>query len=258
MKNSIYLMAIFFLFLSCSNDEDLQPMELRVPSVMNVFCQQSPDVSIRKVEYKYNNDNLMTETTLHNGDIYSQTSYTYNSDNHMTFEIYQTDGLKLEKTFIYNKSGQLVNIKYKTTYYDPDGQVVNESETEAPREYKNGQLIKEWESWGGFNTYEYKEGNVAMKIDHSKLGEKHHVTSYKYSGRLLLEERTENKDGDLIYRKIYQYDAQNRLVVVREGENVIEENEYVGNQLIKKRTYYFGIDPGYDICYGNYIYHYQY
>lgn len=47
------------------------------------------------------------------------------------------------------------------------------------------------------------------------------------------------------------------LVGVREGDNVIEKNDYNGNQLIGKRTYYFGIDPGYDICYGTYIYRFE-
>jgi len=32
----------------------------------------------------------------------------------------------------------------------------------------------------------------------------------------------------------------------------------VDNKLIEKRTYYFGIYPGFDVCHGNYIYRYEY
>lgn len=104
----------------------------------------------------------------------------------------------------------MINVKHKTTNYDSIGKVFSSSESEAPREYKNGQLIKEWESWGGYSTFEYKGGKVATKVEYSNLGEWHQRTGYKYSGHLLMEERTENNNGGLIYRKSYQYDAQNR------------------------------------------------
>ncbi|MGJ3233589.1 hypothetical protein [Marivirga sp.] len=61
-----------------------------------------------------------------------------------------------------------------------------------------------------------------------------------------------------MYLKIYSYDSQNRLIQVKDGDNIIEENDYVGYKLVEKRTYYFGIDPGYDICYGNYVFRYKY
>jgi hypothetical protein len=49
------------------------------------------------------------------------------------------------------------------------------------------------------------------------------------------------------------------LIQIRyEENNIIEENDYIDNRLNEKRTYYFGIDPGYDVCYGNYIYRYEY
>jgi len=61
-----------------------------------------------------------------------------------------------------------------------------------------------------------------------------------------------------MYLKTYKYDSQNRLVQIKDGKNIIEKNYYFNKKLIEKRTYYFGIDPGYDICYGNYIIRYKY
>ncbi len=74
----------------------------------------------------------------------------------------------------------------------------------------------------------------------------------------MIEEKKETKVGGLIYLKTYEYDSQGRLVKIQDEENTIEENDYVDNELIEKRTYYFGIDPGFDVCYGNYIYRYEY
>jgi len=259
MKNKIYFLSIFLIFLSCSKDEDLlQSAELDEPIAMNVFCQNSSNDILRRVEYEYGNDNLIIKTTFSNGEIQDKTIYEYNSDNQMILETYETDLRKTEKTYIYNELNQLINIKYIFTDYDSNGQVINESESEAPREYENNLLVKEWEYWGGFNMYEYENGRVKTKIAYTKTGEKHHITAYKYSGDLLIEEKKETKVGGLIYLKTYEYDSQGRLVKIQDEENTIEENDYVDNELIEKRTYYFGIDPGFDVCYGNYIYRYEY
>jgi len=75
---------------------------------------------------------------------------------------------------------------------------------------------------------------------------------------LKVEEKKETAAGSVMYIHIFQYDSENKLTRIFEGENIIEENFYDGNRLIEKRTYYFGIDPGFDICYGNYIYKYEY
>lgn len=259
MKNIIFLTTFFLIVISCSKEDDiLIPAELDNPRVMIVFCQTSIDDTLKIVEYEYDNDKLIRETSIQNGEVQSETTFEYNSDNQLISELYLTDWRKSEMTYVYNENHQLINILYKFTDYDGDGQITNESESEAPREYQNNQLVKEWESWGGFNTYEYKDGKVATKIDYTKNGEKHHFTYYKYSRGLLTEEKKETKVGGLIYLRIYTYDSQNRLIQIREGENIIEENDYNDKKLIEKREYYFGIDPGFFICYGNYIYRYEY
>lgn len=259
MKRLIQTILILCFALSCSKDDNLlQPAVLEKPIAMNVFCQNTPNETLRRVEYGYSNDKLITETTFSNGEIQSKTTFEYNSDNQLALEINETDWKKTEKTFIYNELKQLINIIYKFTDYDNNGQVIEESENEAPLEYENNQLVKEWAYWGGFNTYEYKDGKVITKIDYTKNGAKHHITRYKYSGELKIEERKETAAASMIYKRTFHYDSKNRLTKIIEDENIIEENDYYENKLTEKRTYYFGIDPGFDVCYGNYIYRYEY
>ncbi|TRX44914.1 hypothetical protein FNH22_31690 [Fulvivirga sp. M361] len=260
MQRIFMLLSIFFTVFSCSNDENiLTPAELDDPSKMIVFCQASQEDPWRTLDYKYdNNGNLITEISMRDEKVQSEITYEYDSDNLLTTEVHLTDDSKTEKTFVYNESKQLINVLYKFTNYDSDGNVTNESESEAPREYDGSQLIKEWESWGGFNTYEYLNGKIITEINHTKNGSKHHFTYYKYSGDLLVEEKKENKVGGLIHFKTYVYDSQNRLIQIRDRENIIEESDYNDNKLIEKREYYFGIDPCYSACCGNFIYSYEY
>lgn len=257
----MYLLTILLIIISCSRDEDLlKPAILDKPSAMNVFCQRTPNDPLKKVAYRYTNtnDNLITETFYYNGDTQDKTTFEYNSDNQLIFEICETYLRKTEKTYNYNGLNQLINIKYKFTDYGVNGQIVGVSENDAPREYENNQLVKEWEYWGGFKTYEYSNGKLVTMVDYTKYGVKNHITTYKYSGDLLIEEKEETNAGGLIYLKTYTYDSQNKLIQIRDGINVIEENDYIDNKLMEKRTYYYGIDPGFDVCYGNYIYRYKY
>lgn len=245
--------------IACSNDDDLSvPSELSNPSAMIVYCQASSDAPIKTVTYKYAIDNLLTETTMENGELESKTTFDYNSQNQILSEVYISDSIKIEKTFIYNENDQLINILFKFTNYDNKGQIADESESEAPLEYENNQLIKVWYYWGGFSTYEYHNGKPATRIDYTNNAEKHHTTTYKYDNDFLIEEQKVTKSGGLIYQKSFEYDSQNRLVIIREGQNIIEENKYAENKLLEKRTYSFGIDPGFEICGGNYIYKFEY
>lgn len=259
MKRAELLIIIFLTVLGCSKDSGpTAPLGPENPSEMVVFCQASPEDKLSSVEYDYDIGNLMTETWIRNGAVQNETTFAYRPDNRILLEVYSTDSRKTEKTYIYDNDLRLTNILYRIIDFDGNGKIINESQSEAPREYQNDQLVKEWESWGGFKIFEYGNGKVTTKIDHTKNGQEHHITTYKYSGGLLIQEIMETKTGGLLYLKTFIYDSQNRLIKVLDGKNVIEENDYVDNRLTEKRTYYFGIDPGYDFCYGNYIYRYHY
>ncbi len=259
MKSKPYLLAILLILVSCSKDEDLLKQGiLDKPSEINVFCQKKPNDLLRSVAYQYEHNNLITETIFYNGDIQDKTAFEYNYDNQLIFETTHSYLRKSEKSYIYNELNQLINIKYKFTDYDISGQSTGVTEMEAPREYQSNQLVKQWEAWGGFITYEYSEGKLITKVEYTKNEEKHHTTTYTYSGDYLIEEKKETSAGALIYLRSFTYDSEYRLLQIREGENIIEENDYSDRKLIEKRTFYFGVDPGYDVCYGNYIKKYVY
>ncbi|MGF1584571.1 MAG: hypothetical protein ACFCUM_04560 [Bacteroidales bacterium] len=260
MKSLIYLLTFLLILIGCSKDGDLLNSTVSdKPSAMNVFCQKTPNDTIRRITYEYDNDNLMTESNFYNGDIQERTTYEYNTDNQLILETYETFLRKTVKSYIYNELSQLINIIYLSIDYDSNGQTEAINESEAPREYENNQLVKEWHSWGGFNTYEYSNGNVVNKVEYTRNGDRHHITTYKYLKDFLIEEKKETRLGSLIFLKTYTYDSKNRLIQIRDKENnLIEERHYINNNLIEKRTYYFGIDPGFDRCYGNYIYRYEY
>lgn len=271
MKYIIFTLIIL-TYMACSKEDGVQtsteidnqdeiiqkPTEYNNPNRMIVFCQSSEDDTLRTVEYEYNNGNLISEKRIKYGNVKSEVNYKYDSDNLLISETYLADKRKRVTTYVYNQNNQLINVLYKTINYDNNGQILNVSESEAPCEYIDNQLIKQWEYWGGFNTYEYNNGKVITKTYHTKTGVKQNCTYYKYSGDLLIEEKKESIAGRVYYLKKYIYDTMNRLIQIKDEENIIEENDYDDKKLIEKRTYYYGIDPGYDICYGNYIYRYEY
>ena len=228
------------------------------PKTERRFCINAPDVELSKIEYHYHNGNLLSKTVFSDGNVQTESTYTYNTKNQLIAEDYVTHRMTINSALIYNDLGQHVNTISRTTNFDSDGQQISEVASEAPKEYVNNLLVKEWADWGGFTTYFYENGKKVKQIDHTKAGEEHHITTYKYRGYLLTEEKMETRDGKLMYLKKYRYDSQNRLTKVFDGEHLIEENSYNGNRLIEKRMHYFGIDPGFYACNGNFLYTYTY
>jgi|AGTN01.2.fsa_nt_gi hypothetical protein len=245
-------------FACDGNEHILQTEELDQPSAMNVYCQSSPGSVLWRCEYEYDNNRLIAETKISNNGEQSRTTYRYNDKNQLAQEIYASNLQKTEKTYLYNGKGQLIKIEYTFTNFDINGQVASEYKNEATFEYENNLLVKELEYWGGYNTYEYKNGQLYKKTDYTKMGQEHHITYYTYSRGLLSEEKKVTVTGNILYHKVYLYDSGGRLLKIKDGDNIIEENSYKQNKLIEKREYYFGIDPGYSPCYGNFIYTYEY
>lgn len=240
------------------NDNLQQPPALDEPKTVHRFCEDAPDVELSKTEFHYHNGNVVSKTSFIDGNIHEETTYTYNAENQLINETYVTLQVTINKELIYNEFGQHVNTFSRTTYFDGDGQITNEVVSEAPKEYGNNLLVKAWADWGGFTTYFYENGKKVKQISHTKAGEEHHITTYKYRGHLLAEEKMETGAGKLMSLKKYSYDSENRLTKIFDGEHLIEENIYQDNRLIAKRTYYFGIDPGFSACNGNFIYKYAY
>ena len=234
MKRLIQFAVLIGVFHFCTEDTDFLIEELENPVSMTEFCQKSPNDTLRQTDYVYNSEILVKETRKQENIVIGVTSYEYNENN------------------------QLIKKLYQTFQYDNDGNVSDTSESETLFDYENELLVKENYSWGGWSTFDYENGKLTTKNDYTANGALQHITKYKYSGSLIVEERKETSQGGIIFIKLYKYDSKGRLDSIIEDGNVIEENFYEGNKLFEKRIYYFGIDPGFDICYGNYIYKYDY
>ena len=258
MKKLILIILLVGMIVSCSDDNPNLPSNFDESNVVNVYCQATPTTVLSRIENYYNNGNLTIKKTYSEGNLESTTTFEYNSSNLLSLEICEAGLSKYEKTYIYNALNQLINIIHKIISYDNQGHIISESESETPLKYENNQLVKEWVYCGGFTTYEYENGKVSAKIDYSDTGQKGQITTYKYSGDLKIEERKVTAAGSLMYVRTFQYNSENQLITIIEDGNIIETNFYNQNKLTEKRTYYFGIDPGFYLCDGNFIYRYEY
>lgn len=259
MKKIIQITSLFVIITSCTKDNGPIFTQLDKPNAVNIYCQTNPDEYYQRIEYQYNNDNLISETTFSNGKIYSIRTFEYNTNNKLSKEICDLILNKYEKLFIYNELNQLISIKNTFIYFDSNGQIETKYESDATFEYENNLLVREVEYWGGSNTYEYDDvDNIITKTEYTKNGEKHHITHYTYSGSLKTKEWKETYVGTTMYFRTYLYNSIGRLTKVLENDKIIVENSYDDNRLLEKKEYYFGIDPGFDFCYGNYIYKYEY
>ena len=214
-------------FYGCQKEGNLgYAPELDTPKAKLIFCNGT-DLELSRTIYQYEDGKLVSETS------------------------FVDENSSQEKTYRYNANNQLVEEIYKDS--------VSNATTKTEFIYQGNLLVEERYDWGGFTSYVYENGRKVKQISHTKAGDEHHITTYKYRGYLLIEERLETYFGELISIKKYHYDAKNRPTEIFDGEGrLIEENIYSGNRLMEKRTYYFGIDPGFYPGYGNYVYKYVY
>ena len=114
--------------------------------------------------------------------------------------------------------------------------------------------------WGGWNIYEYDaSGRMTTHTDYTATGERHHITHFKYAGDLKIKEWKETAyTGTRMYLRKFKYDNNQRLIQVLEDDKIVEENAYTGDRLTEKRVCYWGINPGFSPCNGNYLYKYEY
>lgn len=259
MVRLLGLTSLFGLLVSCSKDPQLIPPKLEKPIVMSAHCQSTPQDTFYRIEYQYALEKLVAETMRSDEHIYSTTTYEYDADGKLMREMRSTNHVHpktIETIYEYNQLNQLVTKTFKTTNYDTSGIIINESGYSIALEYENNLLVKEFDYWGGFDTYEYKEGKVVTKIDYTASGQKYWITRYKYRGEFKIEEKRETATGNLLYLRTFNYDYWNKLTSIIEDGNVIEENFYEGNKLIEK--WKFDNDLADYPCRGNYIYKYEF
>lgn len=258
MKKLLFALTFIGILQGCSKDDNSPALKLERPITMTVFCPNALNTAISQTDYEYDLENLIRLTLKNYGEITSVTNYEYNSKNQLIKETCDQDLRNTEITYVYNESDQLINKLYKIADLDANGLVLRTTESESPLEYENNFLVKDFETWGGWNTYEYSNNKLIKKNFYTSSGQLHWIMTFKYSGDLKIEEKNQTFNGTIIYTKSYEYDSDGRLEKVIDDGNVIEQNLYDGNKLLEKRIYYFGIDPGYYACNGNFIYKYQY
>jgi hypothetical protein len=248
---------------NCNDPQEIwvDILTLENPKAMTTYCQSNDNKSFRHSEYEYNSGLLVLETQSGvNGIDNGIVVYTYNADNLLKTKIETSNYQKNEYTYLYNGDKQLISIDlYHETYFE-DGRVNGVNQYVETYEYKNNLLVKKTETWGGTKTYEYDSQKRLIKENvFYQTGEQHSVINYTYNGNLKKEEwQQSSSSGNDIYHYYYQYNSNNLLTKTIEKDKTIEENIYDGNKLIEKRVNYYGIDPGYYFCLGNYIYKYDY
>ena len=266
MKKNVFPILFFALFWTACDDEienkDAKDLLL---VVTKVFCQHNPNVLVQEMTYTYDDlhnlikETLFIEDTVHLSTYKSATYYDYNEEQVLIREFMDGPYLDREKIYHYNTDKQIDKIVYTFSYYNVAGELTNEEVSEELYEYENGFLSKLTEYWGGSSIYEYDEQEqLFKKSDFTQNNELSHITFYEYSEGLLSSEKIESFDGTVQHEKSYLYDEEDNLLKIIEDGNVVEENIYEEHQLMEKRLYYFGIDPGFDMCLGNYIYKYEY
>ncbi len=269
MNRLIAITSLFLIITSCSKDVSNPELSnekgtidignQKHPSRVVAFCQTSLEDTLKLVQYEYNNDNLIKETTIVDEVVENETTFSYNPEGLLVSETFASPLRKTERTYIYNDNNQVINMLWKLTDYNLDGEIINTSESEAPREYENNQLIKEWNYWGGFSTYDYTDGKMTVKTNYTKNGQKHHIISFKYVNDLLTEEKKETTNGSIIYSKNYTYNSQNQLDKITDRGFIIAEHSYIEAKLFERRAFTNStggaeIEP----CNGNYLFRYHY
>lgn len=256
----IYCFVLVGVLLSCSEPDEI-PIKtlgnLEQPQAMNIYCQKSPGKIFQRFEYEYENNKLKLVVNLKDDVIYSETTYEYDSDV-LKKETFDSDFTFSEKFYVYNDKDQLVNVIYNVKSYNAEGDLESDEKFEAPLEYENDLLVKKWELWGAYYIYEYEDGKIVTEYFYSQSGNLWHVIHKKYKNDLILEEKIVNARGDILSVRKFSYDKEQRLINITSEGNTVEEYIYMENRLMEKKTFYYGIDPGFDPCYGNYLYKYEY
>lgn len=259
MKNLFRLFGFLYFFSGCAAKRDVVvPLQEKKPTKVICFCSINLQDTINILKMEYSGNQLKSKTSYINNVLVSKTYFEYNSNNMIVLET--TNGLMevWEKRYNYNNINQLVLIKETIINLDSNGLIQTKSEGESSKEYLNNLLTKEKDYWGTWRTFEYENQKLVKKIDYTPDGQQHHITTYSYQGNLLSIEKKQTVHGSLIYEKKYLYDSQNRVLKILDQNSIIEENLYLGSELLEKKIYYHGIDPGYFMCNGNYVYKFSY
>ena len=254
MRRAIIIITCYLSFCSlgfsqaCCRDDLLKYPLKSISS----FCQNKPEIPTSIVILAYDNENhLVKYSSIQNNIETNRIESLYNEFGLLTskkfYSFNETQNLDRIRSFEYNE-------KHKLIYEGYDDEQGNNTKNKYSYNEK-GQLIESTVDCNYTHllySYEYDlENRLSKKYVNNEL-----EVSYEYSNNLLMKEIHHNKNNNL--EITYEYDDNGLLINKKENEKVIEKNIYYSGRLVERWTYYFGIDPCFSICCGQYITKYEY
>jgi YD repeat-containing protein len=184
-------------------------------------------IEINYTVFNYNEFGLLISKEFHslipNEKLDRIRVFKYNESNKLIFEGFDDErGNNTKNTYLFNETGLLVKSTVDCNY----------THWEYTYEYDNkGRLIEKIKNNDLEISYEYSENKLSKEIKHYR-----------------------NNDNEILY----EYDQNNFLFIKKENGKLVEKNIYDDNYLIKRWTYYFGIDPCHSQCCSQYIKTFEY
>ena len=230
------------------------------------FCQNDPEFEISSKNFYYNkNGNKTEEITYSFGNPVFKITITYNSYNQKLSEsvfYYKNDSWELSTQNLYKYSR---NRLIEKNNYDSGETLLNKTIYKySDNRLKYEELYRRGNNDWVFNFaygYEYNSsGQLAKRLSYQDEAKEIVYDQYVYTytdGRLATVKRILVTGKTQFFRE-YSYTRNGLLDEITEDGNTIEKNYYEHGKLIEKHTWYFGIDPGFFSCNGNYILKYGY
>ncbi|WP_372949576.1 hypothetical protein [Mariniphaga sp.] len=230
------------------------------------FCQRNPEKEISSKTFSYDkNGNVIKEVISYIGipEIMNKREFNESSQQltDSTF-YYRSDEWQYQNSTRYIYSRNLLSEKHR---YNSDGTLSHK----IIYKYIGSKL--RWEEFWYFNTNEWKfqyahgfefdrSGRLVKKESFQDEAKKNVYDTfvYAYKNGRLYEEKRIIRTGKTSFVKKYFYTAKGFIDEITEDGKVVEKNFYELDRLIEKHTFYYGIDPGFSPCGGNFIYKYEY
>ena len=259
------------LFLSACGIHDFEP-DLIFPQQNEdeyqseeAFCQSNPNSGIWLKLFNRDADgNITKETTFVNNLPDMEIASKYNNGQQVNDSaFYYVSGnrtLQYSHQYLYERN-RITEIQR----FEPNGTISHKTV------YKYYSDKPRWEEFWYFSNNEWKfqyahrfefnrDGKLAKK-ESFQTEEKNKVYDtflYAYKNGKLVEEKRIIRTGATSYVIKYTYNRDGTLDEKIQDGNVIEKNFYKNGKLSEKHTFYFGIDPGFSQCLGNFIFKYDY
>lgn len=229
------------------------------------FCQSNPNTGVWLKLFNRDADgNITKETTLVNSLPEMEITRKYSNGQQVNdsafYYVAGNRALQFSQQYVYQRN-RIAEIQR----FEPDGTIRHKTI------YKYNGNKPRWEEFWYFTNgkwnfqyahgFEFNSNGQLVKKESFQTEEKNKVFDtflYKYKYNQLVEEKRIIITGATDYVIKYNYNRDGTLDEKIQNGNVIERNFYANGKLSEKHTFYFGIDPGFSQCLGNFIFKYDY